>query len=148
MPPKQSLPQSEDQSDQSHLTDLLDDELGFYPDGRKRTLTDEQIAMIRSSEVYSILRKRELALEQKEFEQKQELAGERSTNSKSQDKAVEAIGADKPASQESTPVRKWNKKQKFEPLAKDLPEREDDVPSRRVIRELDDIQAEEQILDY
>ena len=32
------------------------DELGFYPDGTKRTLTDDQIAMFRHSEIQQLLR--------------------------------------------------------------------------------------------
>ncbi|KAI8940335.1 hypothetical protein NX059_004028 [Plenodomus lindquistii] len=35
-----------------------DDDLGYYSDGVKRTLTDEQIAMFRHSEIQEILRKR------------------------------------------------------------------------------------------
>lgn len=35
-----------------------DDGLGYYPDGVKRTLTDEQIAMFRHSEIQALLRKR------------------------------------------------------------------------------------------
>ena len=42
------------------------DELGYYPDGVKRTLTDEQIAMFRHSEVYSILRKRQVLAENRQ----------------------------------------------------------------------------------
>jgi len=40
-----------------------DDGLGYYPDGTKRTLTDEQIAMFRHSEIQAILRKRRLRKE-------------------------------------------------------------------------------------
>ena len=40
-----------------------DDDLGYYPDGNKRTLTDEQVAMFRHSEVYSILRERQVRKE-------------------------------------------------------------------------------------
>jgi hypothetical protein len=40
-----------------------DDRLGYYPDGTKRTLTDEQIAMFRHSEIHVILRKRQLRKE-------------------------------------------------------------------------------------
>lgn len=40
-----------------------DDGLGYYPDGTKRTLTDEQIAMFRHSEIQAILRKRRLLRE-------------------------------------------------------------------------------------
>ncbi len=39
------------------------DDLGYYPDGVKRTLTDEQIAMFRHSEIYSILRERQVLKE-------------------------------------------------------------------------------------
>ena len=42
------------------------DELGYYPDGVKRTLTDEQIAMFRHSEIYSILRKRQVLAENRQ----------------------------------------------------------------------------------
>ena len=41
------------------------DGLGYYPDGVKRTLTDEQIAMFRHSEIHSLLRARQLAAEQR-----------------------------------------------------------------------------------
>lgn len=37
-----------------------DDGLGYYPDGVKRTLTDEQIAMFRHSEIYSLFRKQQI----------------------------------------------------------------------------------------
>ena len=40
-----------------------DDGLGYYPDGVKRTLTDEQIAMFRHSEIYSLLREKRLQTE-------------------------------------------------------------------------------------
>ena len=40
-----------------------DDGLGYYPDGTKRTLTDEQIAMFRHSEIQAILRQRRLQKE-------------------------------------------------------------------------------------
>lgn len=43
------------------------DELGYYPDGTKRAITDEQIAMFRHSEIHSILRKRMRRLEEGEL---------------------------------------------------------------------------------
>ena len=42
------------------------DDLGYYPDGVKRTLTDEQIAMFRHSEIYSILRARQVLEENRQ----------------------------------------------------------------------------------
>jgi hypothetical protein len=44
-----------------------DDGLGYYPDGTKRTLTDEQIAMFRHSEIHAILRKWQLRKENGEL---------------------------------------------------------------------------------
>ena len=47
---------------------VQDDHLGYYPDGAKRTLTDDQIAMFRHSEIYSILRARQVRKENLEAE--------------------------------------------------------------------------------
>ena len=47
---------------------MEDDDLGYYPDGVKRTLTDDQIAMFRHSEIYSILRERQVRKENLEAE--------------------------------------------------------------------------------
>lgn len=43
--------------------DYDDDGLGYYEDGVKRTLTDEQIAMFRHTEIQAILRERRLKRE-------------------------------------------------------------------------------------
>lgn len=48
---------------QQQYHDEDDDSLGYYHDGVKRTLTDEQVAMFRHSEVYAILRARQVAKE-------------------------------------------------------------------------------------
>ena len=45
-----------------------DDGLGYYPDGVKRTLTDEQIAMFRASEIYALIRERQVRTENDEAE--------------------------------------------------------------------------------
>ncbi|KAK1980842.1 hypothetical protein LZ30DRAFT_794657 [Colletotrichum cereale] len=42
-----------------------DDGLGYYPDGVKRTLTDEQIAMFRHSELEALRREQERAAERR-----------------------------------------------------------------------------------
>ncbi|KAI9727965.1 MAG: hypothetical protein M1828_005370 [Chrysothrix sp. TS-e1954] len=47
------------------------DELGYYDDGVKRHLTNEQIAMFRHSEIQKLLRERELRREAAEEEQEQ-----------------------------------------------------------------------------
>lgn len=46
-----------------------DDDLGYYPDGVKRTLTNEQIAMFRHSEIYSLVRKREIQNETRDIDE-------------------------------------------------------------------------------
>ena len=149
VPPQHSLPQPEDSAQFNDMSlEPDDDDLGFYPDGKRRTLTEDQIFMFRSSEIYNILRKRELAREQKEFEHKQELAGELVIDPRMSQELMEEGESNQTASQKPTFARKRQKKQKLEPLPQDIPEKEGDVPSRRVIRELDDVQAEEHILDY
>ncbi|KAM5472644.1 hypothetical protein MferCBS49748_001310 [Microsporum ferrugineum] len=40
--------------------DLYDDGLGYYPDGVKRTLTDQQIQIFRHSEIQGLLRQKKL----------------------------------------------------------------------------------------
>ncbi|PYH47657.1 uncharacterized protein BP01DRAFT_193683 [Aspergillus saccharolyticus JOP 1030-1] len=48
-----------------------DDGLGYYPDGVKRTLTDEQIRIFRHSEIHALLRQKELR-EEAERERREE----------------------------------------------------------------------------
>jgi hypothetical protein len=55
-------PEAEAESIEEYYDDV-DDGLGYYPDGTKRTLTDEQIAMFRHSEIHAMLRKRRLRKE-------------------------------------------------------------------------------------
>ncbi|KAJ5348040.1 uncharacterized protein N7506_001293 [Penicillium brevicompactum] len=59
-------------AEQNDLT--TDDDLGYYPDGVKRTLTDEQIKMFRHSEIHSLLRKRQLQEENAEYEARAKLS--------------------------------------------------------------------------
>ncbi|KAL6248997.1 hypothetical protein RBB50_004060 [Rhinocladiella similis] len=51
------------------------DELGFYDDGTKRTLTDEQIKMFRHSEIQRLLSERRAAQEVQKKRQKRAHAG-------------------------------------------------------------------------
>ncbi|KAL8803411.1 MAG: hypothetical protein Q9182_003209 [Xanthomendoza sp. 2 TL-2023] len=59
---KPTHPASEEEIDE-------EDALGYYPDGVKRTLTDEQISIFRHSEIYSILRKRQIMRENREVDE-------------------------------------------------------------------------------
>ncbi|KAE8153740.1 hypothetical protein BDV25DRAFT_18709 [Aspergillus avenaceus] len=50
-----------------HVTDAFADEedsLGYYPDGVRRTLTDEQIEIFRHSEIHALLREKQLREEE------------------------------------------------------------------------------------
>ncbi|KAJ5765290.1 hypothetical protein N7520_004849 [Penicillium odoratum] len=51
-----------------------DEDLGYYPDGVKRTLTDEQIRIFRHSEIHALLRARQLEQDNAEYEARQELS--------------------------------------------------------------------------
>lgn len=51
-----------------------DDGLGYYPDGVKRTLTDEQIRIFRHSEIHAILRKRQLE-EERRLQEEEDATG-------------------------------------------------------------------------
>ncbi|KAI9374408.1 hypothetical protein BJX61DRAFT_309453 [Aspergillus egyptiacus] len=44
-----------------------EDDLGYYPDGVKRTLTDEQIRIFRHSEIHALLRERQIKAENEEY---------------------------------------------------------------------------------
>ena len=46
-----------------------EDHLGYYPDGVKRTLTDEQIAMFRHTEIQMLLKERRRRREEEEEEE-------------------------------------------------------------------------------
>jgi hypothetical protein len=52
--------------EKEYAEDAEDDGLGYYEDGMKRTLTDEQIAIFRHSEIQTLLRDRRHAEEAKE----------------------------------------------------------------------------------
>lgn len=54
--------------DSTYHESLYEDDLGYYPDGAKRTLTDDQIRIFRHSEIQTLLRARRLAREQAEEE--------------------------------------------------------------------------------
>ena len=140
------------------------DDLGYYPDGVKRTLTDEQIAMFRHSEIYSILRERQVLKENRQAD------GYELSDSQLSDGEEEAqISSDKIA--ETPPNRNTKrKKSKSETAAQrnangliskttgsnkrkrhreDSEDRQSQGHSfRRTARELDSLLADDQVLDY
>ncbi|KAJ5577445.1 uncharacterized protein N7459_006409 [Penicillium hispanicum] len=54
--------------------EVEEDDLGYYPDGVKRTLTDEQIRIFRHSEVHALLRARQLERDEAEYEARRQLS--------------------------------------------------------------------------
>lgn len=52
--------------EEEYPEDTEEDDLGYYEDGTKRTLTDEQIAIFRHTEIQALLRDRRHAAEAKE----------------------------------------------------------------------------------
>ncbi|KAK2872161.1 hypothetical protein FQN49_002519 [Arthroderma sp. PD_2] len=55
-----TTPYNATEAEATSYEDFYDDELGYYPDGVKRTLTDEQIAIFRHSEIQALLRQKKL----------------------------------------------------------------------------------------
>ena len=140
------------------------DDLGYYPDGAKRTLTDEQIAMFRHSEIYSILRKRE-ALKENRQADGYELSGSQLSDGEeeaqiSSDKTAETPpdrGTKHKGSKSETAAQRntnglisettgSNKRKRHSGDSGD-PQRQGHS-FRRTARELDSLLPDDQVLDY
>ncbi|OOF96367.1 hypothetical protein ASPCADRAFT_506058 [Aspergillus carbonarius ITEM 5010] len=52
------------QQEEHYYYEEEEDDLGYYPDGVKRTLTDEQIRIFRHSEIHALLREKQLREEE------------------------------------------------------------------------------------
>ena len=140
------------------------DDLGYYPDGAKRTLTDKQIAIFRHSEIYSILREREVLKENRQAD-----GYELSDNQLSDGEEEAQISSDKTAetppdrgtkhkgSKSETAAQKdtnglvsetagSNKRKRHSGDSGD-PQRQGHS-FRRTARELDSLLADDQVLDY
>ncbi|KAL8980651.1 MAG: hypothetical protein Q9205_004331 [Flavoplaca limonia] len=76
-----------------------EEDLGYYPDGVKRSLTDEQIAMFRHSEIYALQRKRQL---RKETQDVDDSLGDSQANFTTQDIQPEQAGHASPVSPEQS----------------------------------------------
>jgi len=136
------------------------DDLGFYPDGEKRTLTDDQIAMFRHSEIYSILRGRQVRMENKGADgndQSDDLVSNAATTPDSlKSNEVQTTGDHERAHEE-----RENGFEELEVIPKsstannkrkrsfvDLGGRSGKASTRRLVRELDSVTVENQVLDY
>lgn len=78
------MPAAEPIYDDAH-DDGEQEDLGYYPDGVKRTLTDEQIRIFRHSEIHALLRERQLKQDEAEYEARRE---------KNETESNQSIGAD------------------------------------------------------
>ncbi|CAI7589729.1 unnamed protein product [Penicillium glandicola] len=65
-----------------------DEDLGYYPDGVKRTLTDEQIRIFRHSEIHALLRERQLKDDEAQYQARMQSSLDDGSESKS-DSALE-----------------------------------------------------------
>ncbi|KAK3666149.1 hypothetical protein LTR22_002813 [Elasticomyces elasticus] len=101
-----------------------EDDLGHYEDGTKRTLTDEQIAMFRNSEIQKLLRERRLRREESDYQNRDpdEDVREAPRSPVSDASSIEAdlVGLARPAAQRKTRTHKQKqrvKRKKQEKLA-------------------------------
>lgn len=144
------------------------DGLGHYPDGVKRTLTDDQIAMFRHSEVYTIVRAREREREKAEQEAEEAtgtpsspLDGEHVASTFGLETTVQETLDDTqreendlinlPSASLLIPrqVRTKDKKRKrSDDQDRPRPPEQTERVRRAVVRELDIVSADEQPLDY
>ncbi|KAL4872267.1 hypothetical protein BDV12DRAFT_152685 [Aspergillus spectabilis] len=62
--------QAQSEAQTTYTYENNEDDLGYYPDGVKRTLTDDQIRIFRHSEIHALLRERQVRAENEEFERK------------------------------------------------------------------------------
>lgn len=147
------------------FVETQNDDLGYYPDGAKRTLTDDQIAMFRHSEIYSILRERQVHRENLEAEggiQPETISSRpeedvEATSLSDEEGEVQSDGEvkeDFAAVLESTSqhaeATSTGKKRKREDISTGHVHgrKQASRSARGFVRELDSAAAEDQILDY
>ena len=170
--------------------DEEDDGLGYYPDGVKRTLTDEQVAIFRHSEIYAILRQRQVARENLEADEKDEGAdafpesasalmglllpteenvsdqtpynsagqvNKRLQNGSHVEEAMpppalptSSVKASRVSRSQEMPARRDQKRKRSrrEADVDDTDDVSEERKSRAQVRQLDEVAAEEQALDY
>ena len=134
-----------------------DDGLGYYEDGVKRTLTDEQIAMFRHSEIQQLLRQREQRLEEeadKDTRSTESMTvGTETPNLQELEQTTEAVSTTTVAQPDDASKSKKRKKRKppnKRPGWSDKRKKDDeqDWTHRRRAREQDEVEAENIELDY
>lgn len=117
-----------------------DDGLGYYEDGTKRTLTDEQIAMFRHSEIQKLLRERVLEREQKDADRECEVAIAKAAET-ARPTSGRIQSSDEDADSGQT-------KRKWEHFIDDSEENPENLTHRRLARELDELRPVDVELTY
>lgn len=143
-----------------------DDDLGYYPDGVKRTLTDDQVAMFRHSEVYSLLRERQREKEKADAEPGAEAKEDQSNkhltsiagDSEIPRSLEDTIGGDSDDEEEyarfleseqrelRAQAAKKSKRKRY--TAEGVDERGRPPTARRIAREMDEVTMDNTVLDY
>ncbi|KAJ5531376.1 hypothetical protein N7527_004769 [Penicillium freii] len=119
-----------------------DEDLGYYPDGVKRTLTDEQIRIFRHSEIHALLRERQLKDDEAQYQARvqssQDDGSERNLDSASEKRPLDAEsqmqGGDQKRSQSQS--RKGSKRHTPEDKPSKLLEYGDDSEETQKARPL------------
>jgi len=124
-----------------------DDGLGYYPDGVKRTLTDDQIAMFRHSEIQTLLRERRRRRENSEDETSHDASKESiqpvgDTRSPATADDTDRQRSASTSGSQGVGKRKW---QRFIDSSETNPEH---LTHRRIARELDEQKASSIDLAY
>lgn len=114
-----------------------DDGLGYYEDGAKRTLTDEQIAMFRHSEIQAILKERRL--------QQQEVSEAEDKEQRDTPEACQRKSSEDEARLESPPATHERRKP---PRKTRKTDDRSNWTHRRVARELDEDKSANIELNY
>jgi len=137
----------------------VDDGLGYYADGVKRTLTEDQIAMFRHSEIYAIIRERQVRRENADAEieeartpspkpgsaapAEQHAALEEASDE--EEEYARFLAAEQKAMQDEAAMRRKKRKRSN---ADGEFERERMPTMRRIAREMDEAGVDDTVLDY
>jgi hypothetical protein len=130
-----------------------DDDLGYYADGNKRTLTDEQIAIFRHTEIQELLKMHEAAsydeipsaIDGSNLANGAESAGISSTTAKSKHKAMPKV-QDKKNGKRKRPNAPAGQDKRNDP--KRYTTEGDERTFRRIAREMDEHKDTTVELDY
>ena len=136
--------------------------MGYYSDGVKRTLTNEQISMFRHSEIYALLRERQVKKENKDagFDEVSlpasptgdiivatDRIAEEGMDSDGEEDEEEEYAIFLAAEQQQMQTEAARKKRKRTDHSSKM-ERSKEPTSRRLAREMDEAGADETVLDY